>query len=274
MKKKTILSAAVILIISFSAFSQKNVSMNYHYPDGKPVSYIKNQTIRQSLDIQGQAMDVYVTNLIGCNIKSAGGTNLTITVDTLAEVIDSPQGMMGGAVSEVNGKSFNLALKPNGKVEDLSGAKNMTFTIPGQGPANLSASFADFFPVLPEGKVDPGFTWNSVDTLDNSSGASSQVTYMTSENKFEGFEQIDGVNCAKITSNTTGTSKMKNEVQGMVMQTSGNFTGTETTWFSPESGYFIKHTATTKMTGNMEMPNEGYSFPVVMDINETTEVKK
>jgi len=67
---------------------------------------------------------------------------------------------------------------------------------------------------------------------------------------------------------------MKNEVQGMSMQTSGNFTGTSTVWFSPAAGYFVKSASTTRMTGNVVMPNEGYSFPVVMDIVETNEIRK
>lgn len=279
MKKQSLFSAAVMLIVfSGTAFSQKNIDFTYRYPAGKPVSYINTQNIHEVLDVQGQSMDVYVTSYLGCNIQSAegkdGNVNLAVAIDTLAEIIDSPQGMMGGTVSEVKGKTFTVAIRPNGKVSDISGAKGATYMIPGQGPADFSASFADFFPVLPEGKISQGHTWNSVDTIRNESGANTQTTIITSENKFEGFERVNGQNCAKISSVLSGNSMMRNQVQGMDMRTSGNFTGNSTTWFSPEDGYFVKFTSTSKMTGNVEMPNEGYSFPVVLDIVEVTEIRK
>lgn len=277
MKIKASVSAAIMISLTLGVHAQTTVDFTYRYP-ARPVTYTSSENIHESLDIQGQAMDVYVTGFLGCNVKSAVSSsnkmNLTVTVDTLAQTVDSPQGVMGGGVAEAKGKSFDLVLLPNGKVADISGAKNATYTIPGQGPGNFSTSFADFFPVLPNGKVSQGYTWTSSDTVSTDTGSNTQVTIMNSENKFEGFEEINGINCAKITSVTSGTSNMRNQVQGMDMRTTGNFTGNSATYFSPESGYFIKFTSTTKMTGNVEMPNEGYSFPVVMDIVETTEIRK
>lgn len=277
MKKQALLSAAVMLLMTLGIYAQKTVNFTYRYP-GTPVHYINSENIHEALDIQGQPMDVYVTGFLGCNIKSTGDNSniltLSVTVDTLSQVIDSPQGMMGGGIDEAEGKTFNVVLKRNGKMADISEAKNTSYTIPGQGPGNFSSSFVDFFPMLPDGEVSQGYTWTSVDTVSNDSGTGTIVTIMNSENKFEGFEDIDGINCAKITSATTGTSNMSNQVQGMDMKTTGTFTGNSVTYFSPESGYFIKFTSNTKMTGNVEMPNEGYSFPVVLDIVETTGLKK
>ncbi len=279
MKKLNHLSVTVIMLIALtvSAFSQKNINFTYRYPS-TPVTYINSSNIHEVLDIQGQAMDVYVTNVMGFNVKSAGNLdknlNLQITIDSLSEIVDSPQGMMGGKIDEVKGKSFNISISPNGKVADISGAKNTTYTVPGSGPSNLSGSFVNLFPVFPNDKIDQGHVWTSSDTVSSESGMSSQVTIVTSENKFEGFEEVIGIKCAKISSVTSGTSNMKNEVQGMSMVTKGTFTGTAAVWFSPDAGYFVKSTSTTKMTGNVEMPNEGYSFPVVLDIVESAELKK
>ncbi|MGE5420336.1 MAG: hypothetical protein ACM3UT_09135 [Chloroflexota bacterium] len=277
MKKQAFFSVALMFVMTLSLNAQKTVDFTYRYPV-KPVSYTNSENIHQTLDIQGQSMDVYVSGFMACNVRAAGNNgnkvNVTVTVDTLAQTIDSPQGVMGGGISEAKGKAFDLVLMPNGKVADISGAKNTTYTIPGQGPGNFSTSFADFFPVLPSGKVSQGYTWTSVDTVSTDTGPNTQVTIINAENKFEGFEEVNGVNCAKITSASTGTSNMRNQVQGMDMRTTGNFTGNSTTYFSPESGYFIKSVSNIKMTGNVEMPNEGYSFPVVIDIVETTETRK
>jgi hypothetical protein len=277
MRKVIGFSAILFMALGFNAFSQKSVDFSYRYPLN-PVSYLHKQNIHEILDIQGQSMDVYVTGLTGCNVKSAGSknnlVNLAVTIDTLAQVVDSPQGVMGGGIGEVKGKTFNITIRNNGKVADISGAVATTFVVQGQGQSNLSGTFTDFFPVLPEGKVNVGYSWTSVDTVNVESGMNSQVTIMNSDNKFEGFEDVEGMSCAKISSTTSGTSNMKNESQGMSMQTSGNFTGTSTTWFSPEKGYFVKFNSTTKMTGNVNMPNEGYSFPVVLDIVESTDITK
>lgn len=277
MKKQAFFSVALLFVMTLSLNAQKTVDFTYRYPV-KPVSYTNSENIHQTLDIQGQSMDVYVSGFMACNVRAAGNNgnkvNVTVTVDTLAQTIDSPQGVMGGGISEAKGKAFDLVLMPNGKVADISGAKNTTYTIPGQGPGNFATSFADFFPVLPSGKVSQGYTWTSVDTVSTDTGPNTQVTIINAENKFEGFEEVNGVNCAKITSASTGTSNMRNQVQGMDMRTTGNFTGNSTTYFSPESGYFIKSVSNIKMTGNVEMPNEGYSFPVVIDIVETTETRK
>jgi len=207
MRKITLFSAVLFIAFISSAFSQKNVDFIYKYSSsGNPVKYFYTQNIHETLDIQGQTMDVYVSSVLGCNVKSEGNQNnivtLSITIDTLAEVVDSPQGIMGGGIAEVEGKSFIMSIKGNGKLSDISGAKNFTYSVPGQGQNNLSVTFTDFFPVLPEGKVNPGYTWTTADTVSNETGMSSQVTILNAENKFEGFEEAEGMNCAKITSVT------------------------------------------------------------------------
>lgn len=277
MKKLTLISIVLIMTLSL-AHGQKNVDFSYKFPAGKSVSYVSNSNIQQTLDINGQAMDVYVSSILGCSVKSAGNNgkdlNLQITVDTLAQLIDSPQGMMGGGVGEVEGKTFKMTIGPDGKVVNLDEAKNTTYDLSGQGTNNLATSFAEFFPVMPAGKISQGHTWTATDSVSTESSSNTQINVTTSENKFEGFEEVDGMKCAKITSVLNGNSVMTMDMQGMFMKTSGTFTGNATTWFSPEAGYFVKQEAQMKMTGNMEMPNEGYSFPVVMNITENTQLKK
>lgn len=281
MQKITLYAVLILtgLTICITAPAQvKSADLTYRYSSGKPVIYVNQTKMHEVMDVNGQPMDVNVSGILGCTVKSSstasGGLNLEIEVDTIAEIVDSPQGMMGGTVGDIKGKSFSITLKPTGEVVDISGAKNTVYTVPGQGPNNMASAFADFFPVLPGRKVEAGFSWNSLDTVNSEAGVNTQVTVITSQNKFEGFEEMLGINCAKITSATEGTSVMINEVQGMKMTTNGTFTGTIITWFDPASGVLVKTEGNTKMTGQLDMPNEGYSFPVVIDITETNEIKK
>lgn len=275
MKQNLFLPVSLAIIMTTTAaFSQnKQASYSYKY-SAKSVSYATKSSIHEILDVQGQSMDVYVTSAFGCKIKSAGNQLLNVTMDSLYQVVDSPQGAMGGPVTDIKDKSFNLGITPTGKVTDLSGAKAITYTIPGSEPGNVSTSFADFFPVLPDVAVTPGYTWTTVDTIKTEGSGTTQVNILSANYKFDGFEDMNGMRCAKFTGETQGTSSMRNQMQGMDMKTSGSFTGSTVTWFAVSEGYFVKFTENTKMKGNMEMPNEGYSFPITMDIIKTTEAVK
>lgn len=272
MKKKTLISASLILTITAAAaFSQnKPVTLSYKYPS-QGVTYTSRSAIHEIMDVQGQSMDVYVNSSLRCLVKP-DGDKLSITMDSLSQNIDSPQGAMGGPV-DVKGKSFNLGLSLSGVVTDLSGAKKVTYGVAGSADSDLSTSFIDFFPRLPEKRIRPGDTWTSTDTVRSEAAINNMVTVVTSNNKFEGYEDLNGIRYAKITATTQGTSTMRNQVQGMDMKTSGNFTGNTSTWFAPD-GYFVKFTENTKMTGTMEMTNEGYSFPITLDITKTTQAVK
>lgn len=281
MKKMTLKAALILtgLTIGMVATAQnKSADLTYRYSSGKPVTYVNTTKMHEVMDVNGQAMDVYVSGFLSCTVKAAGSAgknlNLEIRIDSLSEVVDTPQGIMGGTVTDVAGKSFSLALKPTGEVADPSGAKALVYSLPGQGSNNMASNFAEFFPVLPGQKVTAGYNWNSVDTVSSEEGVNSQVTVTNSQNKVDGFEEMLGINCAKITSTTEGTSIMNNEIQGMKMITKGNFTGTVVTWFDSATGSLVKSESNSRMTGQLDMTNEGYSFPVVIDITETTGIRE
>jgi hypothetical protein len=68
--------------------------------------------------------------------------------------------------------------------------------------------------------------------------------------------------------------KLTTQSQGMEIRTSGPFTGTQTLFFDVNEGYFIKQTVVSKTTGNIEIPDQNMSFPVVMTITSTNQIVK
>jgi len=64
------------------------------------------------------------------------------------------------------------------------------------------------------------------------------------------------------------------EIQGMEIHTSGPYTGTQVLYFAVKEGYLIKEAVSTKMTGNIEIPDQNMSFPVVMNITSSNGVVK
>ena len=67
---------------------------------------------------------------------------------------------------------------------------------------------------------------------------------------------------------------MTTQSQGMEIRTSGPFTGTRVLLFAVKEGYLVKESVTTKMTGNIEIPDQNMTFPVVMDITSVNQIVK
>ena len=283
--------ASAIMLILFTvstAYSQQkskeaqqkgSIKLEYNYPAGTTFKYDSDTKIVEDMDINGQSMLVNIWMNMGCQVKSAGkeGENLKleIKIDSMIQNVESPQGSAGGSISDVKGKAFNIIISPAGKSIDLTEAHSIVYTVEGSGERNLGETFLSYFPALPTGEVKPGDTWVSNDTVDTKSPTDTLWMPLESSYKFEGIETIDGIDCAKISATLSGTRKMTNQSQGMGdIHTSGPFTGTQELLIAVKEGYLVKESVTTKMTGNIEMPDQGYSFPVVMTITSTNEIVK
>ena len=93
-------------------------------------------------------------------------------------------------------------------------------------------------------------------------------------NKLEGVENMDGIECAKISSQHSGMWTMAVQSQGMDIIIKGPFTGTSECLFAVKEGYFVKNTSSTKMAGELELSSQGMSMPIVIEMKSVNEVKK
>jgi hypothetical protein len=274
---------AVFTLISVTTFSQNNPSASqpgklvYNYPVNTPVKYKSTTKVVQDMDINGQSMQTNVISYVGLTMKSMGtaGSNfkISVTVDTMAQTVDSPAGFNGGAIPAIAGKSYNVVISPDGKIIDNSEAKNVTYSIVSGGTGDAVQITDNFFPVLPAGNLKPGYTWTAEDSTNSSTSTMNTLGTVKSENTFEGFELYNGVNCAKITTVLTGTRVMKTQAQGMDIKITGPYTGTMTVYFAPSAGYFIRQDVETKLTGTIDITApDAMSFPLVMEIIVKKEV--
>lgn len=254
------------------------VKIVYIYPEGKTYKYASDTKIVQDMDVNGQSMLVNVAMYLGCEVKAAGkvaeNLKLEIKIDSMTQNVESPQGSAGGAVNDVKGKVFNMVITPSGKTVDLTEAAKIVYTMEGSGESNLSQAFLNYFPALPANDVKPGDTWVSNDTVNSKSPNNSMYMPVVSNFKYEGIESVDGVDCAKITAALSGTRKMSTQSQGMEINTSGPYTGTQVLFIALKEGYLMKETVKTKMTGTIEIPDQNMSFPVVMDVTSTNGIVK
>lgn len=288
-KSVSIFIVFFIFIISFSAFTiiknempgpKDPVKLVYNMPQGKIISYDMSTVVAQAMDINGQSMNVLIENSLSFKMKMLGKTDsnlkLEITIDSLSMKVDSPMGgSTASKIKDVEGKVFNMLISQYGKEIDYSEAAKIEYSIEGAASGNLSQSFSSIIPDLPEKAVNPGYTWTKSDSIINktSVGQSSQI--FQSENKFEGLENINGIECAKITSTMTGTMQTTAQNQGMDIFYSGPFQGSVTLYFAVKEGYFVKQESVTRMSGTVDVSGaQSMSFPITMDTTTKLGAKK
>jgi hypothetical protein len=254
------------------------VKIAYNYPAGKAIKYLGTTVMAQIMNIQGQTMQTDVNSAFGCTVKSAGNQDnnlkLEITIDTLGQTTNSPMGGTGGTVQDIKGKTCNIIISPDGKVVDLSGSVALVYNLEGSGESNMSQTLSDFFMRLPQNPVKTGDFWNLTDSSTTKSSAMTMKTIDNSVNKLEGFETINGIECAKISSQHTGTMTISIQNQGTELFIKGPYSGTSECFFAVKEGYFIKFTSATKVNGNLEMTSpQAMTFPIVLDMKSVNEMK-
>ena len=255
------------------------VTLRYKFTGGNDIRYMTNAKMTQAMDIQGQIMNVNVTSAFGCKVAPSGGSGenlkLKITIDTLGQSTSSPMGESGGAVTEVKGKEFSVVIAPDGKSIDVSDAERIAYNMEGSGESNLAQTFIDFFPRLPGKPVRVGDTWNTNDTLRSQSSAMKMKTSVDAVNKLEGIENYGGIECARISSELSGIQDINVQNQGMDIKMKGPYTGKSEVLFAIRDGYFLRQTASAKMSGTVDISQpEQMSFPVTIDRSSVSEIVK
>jgi len=280
---RSLISAGLVMLFSgISSFlpaqnSGGPVTLQYKYPAGKAIGYLTNSTMAQIMDIQGQIMQTDVKSVFGCTVISAGSADnnlkLEVIVDTIGQTTVSPMGSAGGAAQGIKGKFCVLVIAPDGKVIDLADASAFTYNIDGSGETNLSQTLGDFFPRLPVNPVKPGDSWNLTDSVHTTSASMNMKTIDMSINKMEGSETVNGIECARISSQHTGSMTMTVQNQGMEILINGPYTGTSEYLFAVNEGYLVKLTTSTKLKGNLEISSMGMEMPIGIEMNAVTEMK-
>jgi len=281
---KYIFTAGILIFLSgiclnlMSQDSGSTVKLAYHYPSDRAIKYLAKSTMAQIMDIEGQTMQTDVTSAFGCSVKSSGNQDnnikLEITIDTLGQTTNSPMGSAGGTMGSVKGKIINIVVSPNGKPVDITEADSLVFNVEGSGESNMSQSILDFFHLLPEKPVKPGDTWDLTDSVSTSTPVMTMKSIDVSVNKLEGFETVDGIECAKITSSHTGNWSMTVQSQGMDIYIKGPYTGISECLFAIKEGYFIKNMSSTKMTGELDISSMGMTMPITIDMKSVNEMVK
>lgn len=252
------LSLAVSIVLIIGALSgcaakkpvwgdtRTGLILAYRMSADTPLKYSQSASQVQNMEVMGSTVKVTTSKEIGFSAQpgSLDGSNHTlgITIDSMTLSIESPQGNLSPDLGEIPGRSFDLVLSPLGKEIDLSGAESIEYDLGPSGKRNLSTDFQSFFPDLADRPVRIGDSWTTNDTITEKSERGEVRIEIENVNKLNGYETIDGMECARIVADVTGTITGNGNEGGMEMTFDGKMSGTATWYFAFQEGLFVKNT--------------------------------
>jgi hypothetical protein len=229
---------------SLSGIPESGLILQYNMPNNQSLKYQTSSEFIQNMDIMGQSAEIKSDEMSVFSVSPEGREGdkyrLGVTIDAMSMSITGPRGEITPDMSSVVGKSFEISLSSLGREWDLSGAKSIQYEVTPGNMRNIASRFQAVFPDLPGTPVKIGDTWN----------------------KLEGFETVEGMECARITVVVTGTLDGVGEEQGIEMITEAGIEASDTWYFAYKEGIFVRMissgTAEGKITAsspqNMTIP--------------------
>ena len=284
MKQRTHLAAtaAAILVLAAgtvlatpaapksSAAAPASVVLEYKMPTGRVLTYQDKSEGSEVTEVMGQSMDTQTTNTSTVTFKAKGLKDknflVAVTVDDMAATVaSSAQGDMSPDMSSVKGKSFDMVLSPLGAEVDVTGAEAITFSVAGESQS-VASEFKTYFPDLPGKPVKVGDTWPSTTTVDEKNGPISIQVTLQNVNTLEGFETVDGMECAKVSTTFTGTVAGSGNQMGMDLAISGTTKGTGSWHFAVKDGVLVKSASDSTSELTIDVTAAGMSIPMTQTV--------
>jgi len=258
---------------------QTGLILQYRMAEDQALKYQLTIEQTQDAEVMGQHMKTENKFEIAFTAKSKGlkenNQQLGITIDSMIININGPQGEISPDMSSVEGKSFDMTISVLGKELDLSGAESIQYDLGQEGKRDVASNFQAIFPDLADKPVKIGDTWTSKDAITEKIGSGEIKISLESLNTLAGFETINGLGCAKITSKITGTLEGGGEQMGANLDFKGEIEGNETWHFAYKEGLFVNLIAdvSTKGTVSVRGPQE-VSIPMVQNMRIETKLIK
>jgi len=251
------------------------VVLKYKMPAGRwpwisSLTYQMKSEEALVMEIQGQSTNTQTSNTGTFTFKAKGLKDknflLGVTIDDIAATVASDAlGDMSPDMSWVKGKSFDMVLSPLGSEVDVSGAEAITYVMAAE-TRNLSSSFKMFFPDLPGKPVKVRDTWLSSAGNEEKTGSMSIRMDYQNVNTLEGFETVEGMECARISSQVTGTITGTGNQMDADLTFSGTSKGKDVWYFAVKEGIFVKAMSESTTAMSINVPAAGFTIPTTQTI--------
>ncbi|HPW17577.1 MAG TPA: hypothetical protein PLP83_04255 [Candidatus Aminicenantes bacterium] len=273
---KTAVAAAVLLAASGLALSSagpgaapaqagKTAVLEYKMPAGRVLTYQTKSEMGTAMEVMGQSMDSTTTQSSTFRFASKGPKGkdllLGVTVDDMTMSVTGAQGDMSPDLSPLKGKSFDLVLSPLGSEIDVTGAEALEYSIASE-TRNLGNEFKQFFPDMPGKPVKIGDTWPSNVSIEERMSALTVRIDLQYVNTLEGFEAVDGMECARIGARMTGTISGSGNQMGQDVTFTGTTKGQDVYHFAVKEGVFVKAVSESTAEIAVDVPAAGMSIPM------------
>jgi hypothetical protein len=247
------------------------VTLAYQFPEGKTLSYRSASSEKQYMQVSGQDLTTSRESSLEFTAKPKGSKDgvhgIAVTIDAMKIRMLGPQGDQSPALDHIPGKSFDMSLTRLGKETDTSGAAAITYVL-GTSSRDLSSRFQAFFSDLPDRPVKQGDTWPSQDSVTEKTGGGDIVISLNHVNTLDGFETIDGVECARIKTESKGTLKGNLEEGGASLTLDGTMTATTTWHFAIKQGFLVKSDSKGALSGSLAVAQANMTIAVTGESTE------
>jgi len=276
------LALAALLVLAGAAAdrpsAQGPVTLAYKFPAGVTLSYQEVGTQSQTMDMMGQSMVTTVKSSLdfGLKLKGMKGSDyeLSVVIDAAKSDIDSVQGPISTDFAAVIGKGFDMVVGPLGKEIDWSGAAALKVAT-AEGERDMSSTFQAFFPDLPDKALKVGDSWDSEDSVIQKAAAGDTLVKAKHVNTLDGFETVDGFECARIKVVSNGTISGNLEQQGMGLTLAMKTEGKGTYYFAVKEGFYVKSDVKGTLSGSVEVgAPANMSIPITGETSGTTKLVK
>jgi hypothetical protein len=224
--------------------TESGLILEYRMEPGDVLKYEMVQDGTEKVEIMGQTNESATSKTFVFTLESKGmeGENhlLGITVESLAASMKSVQGEFSAETDDVAGATFDMTLSPFGEEVDVSGAESIKYGIGPLGDRSIKSDFEAAFPDLAGKPVKVGDSWTSTDTLNIDQGNAQIRIISEGVNTLDGYETVDGFECARVVADVTGTISGEGEQMGAPLAFEGTLSGTETWYFAYEEGHLVK----------------------------------
>ena len=257
---RTLKTLAIVLAVTGIAGAaadlaspQGAVTLAYKLAPGATLAYKQSGTQTQDLDMMGQTMSTVSSSSMDLTLKGKapkdGNLLLGVTIDGMTVSVQSPQGDINPDLAGILGKSFDLVLSPLGKEIDVSGAAVLQLDMGQSGRRDLTSNFQAFFPDLPDHAVKTGDQWPSEDVVVQKSDQGDIRLNFKNDHTLDGFETIDGRECARIKTIVKGTMSGALNQGGVALALDAKLEGTSTWYFDAKAGVLVKSESKATMGG-------------------------
>ena len=224
--------------------TKSGLILEYRMKQGDVLKYEMTQEGIERVEVMGQTNESATGKSYVYTVESKGmqGGNhlLGITIESMTGYMKSIQGEFTADTGPVEGQSFDMIVSPLGEEVDLSGAESIEYGIGAMGERSIKSDFEAAFADLAGRPIKVGDTWTSTDTLNIDQTTSQLVIMSEAVNRLDGYETVDGLECARVVADVTGTLSGEGEQMGAPLVFDGTLSGTETWYFAYKEGYLVK----------------------------------